>query len=283
MIRIKIVYYFILYSILQGAKPWKFFQVNAKYFNEEKAIFSKYEIEKNIPKKWKLNDYILDKENNIDLWKKEICNNFTFPLFLKPEWWQNSHWIYRVDDEKYLIEVLNNINKDNTTYLCQELASYEKEFEVLYVRGKDNNHSILSLTETINDTWERYPINWIHWVSKYRDITNLFSEKDKNIFFNKIKNIWDFQLARVWIKADTKESLILWDFKIFEINIFLPLPLSLLDDNINKTCKNIFLKKFAKKLVNITMNIDNKKTKNIFWNMIVMHYKVKFNKKSNLW
>jgi hypothetical protein len=34
-----------------------FFQIHAKFFNSKKGIFSKYEIEKRIPERWRLKSY----------------------------------------------------------------------------------------------------------------------------------------------------------------------------------------------------------------------------------
>lgn len=283
MIRIKIVLYFIYYSLLQGINPWRFFQINSDYFNEKKWIFSKYEIEKNIPKKWKLNDYILNMNDSKTDWENNITLNFSFPLFLKPEWGQNSHWIYRVDEKKYLKEVLKNIKKSNTTYICQELANHNKEYEVLYVKSKTNsNFSIFSITETINTTWEKYAIQWIHNNSKYKDITNKFTENEITIISNNIKTIWNFNLARVGIKANNIDWLIKWKFKVFEINIFLPFSLNLLDETISKKNKNKFIKKFVKELSYATKKISAKKDKNIFWNMTLRHYIIKLNK-NKIW
>jgi len=277
IIRIKIVLYFILYALSKGIKPWRFFQVNAKYFNEEKKIFSKYEIEENIPSKWKLKNYILDNKNNPKIWEKYILYNYKFPLFLKPEWGQNSYGIYRVDKEKELNKYLKKIKNQNTTYICQELASYKWEYEILYIKKKhaDTENLIFSATQTIDSSWEKNSIQWIHNNSKYIEITNNFTQEEIKIINDKIKKISKFNFARIWLKADNIKWIIDWNFKIFEINIFLPLPLNLLDNNISEKKKNIFLKKFVKALAIITREVSNKKPKQIFWNMIKKHYNIK--------
>jgi len=59
MFRIRIITYYIYYCIISFTKPWRFFQLNAKYFNDKKGIFSKYDIEKEIPDKWKLSSGII--------------------------------------------------------------------------------------------------------------------------------------------------------------------------------------------------------------------------------
>jgi hypothetical protein len=73
------------------SKPWRFSQLNKKYFNEEKGIFSKLEIEENIPLKWKLKNLLIKSNKDISSLKEEITKKFSFPIFLKPEWGQNSH------------------------------------------------------------------------------------------------------------------------------------------------------------------------------------------------
>ena len=61
--RIKIILYLIYYSLRQGVNPYLFFQIHTRYFNLEKWYFSKYEIEKDIPNKWKLESIYIEKKS----------------------------------------------------------------------------------------------------------------------------------------------------------------------------------------------------------------------------
>jgi hypothetical protein len=73
--------------VRHGINPISFFQLNVEYFNDEKKIYSKYEVEKNIPKKFRLYSGLIQKKTS----SKDIEENVSYPIFIKPEWGQNSH------------------------------------------------------------------------------------------------------------------------------------------------------------------------------------------------
>ena len=94
--RIKIVLYFVYFSLKNFSNPWYFFQIHSKYFNKKKWIFSKYEIESCIPKNRKLTSYRINSSVN----STQLLEKLNFPLFGKPEWWQNAHGIKFIETNK---------------------------------------------------------------------------------------------------------------------------------------------------------------------------------------
>ena len=85
MLRPLLVFWLIAYSVYYRTRPWNFFQLNSDYFNGEKNIFSKLELNQYIPFRWRLRQVVDD---------GEIVPEF--PVFVKPEWGQNSHGVSSV-------------------------------------------------------------------------------------------------------------------------------------------------------------------------------------------
>ncbi len=253
--------------------------MNAKYFNDEKGIYSKCEIEDNIPDKWKLQSYIIESNLSITDQKNKILSRMSLPVFFKPEWGQNSHGIFVVETEKELVRRLKQIKKDNISYIYQETSQYQNEYEVLYTRDPIQPHMITlqSMVEAKPSEASKYPINGIYCNTTYHDISDKWSETQKERFRWYMKEIWDFNIARVWIKSHSLQDLKDWIFEIFEINIFIPFPLHLLDKNILQIEKNKFLKKFTKSLALLTSHIPKENNKSIFFRKIFTHYKIKLN------
>lgn len=87
MLRLRTFLYFLFFSMRYRINLVSFFQLNNEYFNDEKKIYSKHEVEKNIPKKYRLHSSLIKKSTNVEDVEKQV----SYPVFLKPEWGQNSH------------------------------------------------------------------------------------------------------------------------------------------------------------------------------------------------
>jgi len=103
IIRIYQVLAYILFCVWQRAAPWKYFQLNAPYFNEQRGIFSKLDTDQLIPEAWRL-------PQSLDIGDYQPP---LYPVFVKPEWGQNSHGIFVVETEVELVKRLKQIKKDN--------------------------------------------------------------------------------------------------------------------------------------------------------------------------
>lgn len=270
MYRFLLIFHFIASSIRHGVGPWRFFQLNASYFNVGKGIYSKLDIDALIPNHVRLlqvlddGDYIPEK----------------YPVFVKPEWGQNSYGITRVDDLDSLTKTRKKNDSVKTPFLIQEVASEKREYEIFYIRGQQDPSTceIFSITEVINsDPSEKFPINGIYNPSStYHDITDKFSAADKVNLWQQVENIGHFRIARVGLRANSIKELLEGSFHIVEINIFLPMPLYLLDKTISFQDKYLFIRRSmtaATKAVR-TIPIDQER-KSIFFRKVRAHYRVK--------
>ena len=221
-ITVIIVAFYIFSCCLVGAAPWRFSQVNARYFSREKRIFSKLDIDKMIPERWRLKQSP-DSE-------KIIPTNF--PVFLKPEWGQNGSGIVRADDAESLARLRKKHAEDNRRFMIQEAATGLREYEIFGARTGNNGslHEMVTVTESTNNTGDRFPVNSIYNdMTVYRDVTDEFSNDQLAILSGFISEIGDLGIARVSVRADNQEKLLAGEFKIIEVNMFIPMPINLLD------------------------------------------------------
>ncbi len=269
VIKFWMVFWYITYCFKFKVGPWKFFQLNADYFNKKKGIYSKVEINQLIPFRWRLKQLVHD----------GVTPPQQYPFFLKPEWGQNSYGIYRADSPQEFELVKELIANKKITYVLQEAAEQSCEFEVYYVRQADkpDKFAMLSITEVENSQENKYPINGINNIhTSYRDLTQRFSDSDIQIVWNHVKKIGIFRMARVCIKADSEADLLRGNFNIVEINLFTPMPLSLLDPETSWAEKYRFIRADMFFLAENSKAISAKQEKkNIFFKKLAMHYKVK--------
>ncbi len=255
------------YCLKIGAKPWRFSQVNAAIYDEKRHIFSKLDIEKKIPKKWRPKTFLLDKSCHKS-WEKQIEEMFMFPVFLKPEWGQNSQGIFRADNIKSLRTYLAVIKKKKTPYFVQE-AIPGLEIDIYFL-----NDQLLSITQMHDFNGEEFPINGIYNQTQNMDISHDFSPLECQKIQKNLKTIVPTKLARFGCKADSYADLIAGKFKIIEINLFLPFPLNLLDKNVSWIKRYRFMKSFAHTLAVVVKSLPPT-SKNIFWPMVKRHFQLK--------
>jgi carbamoylphosphate synthase large subunit len=138
-----------------GIPPWYYFQINAEWYNKKKGFYSKIDMDARIPKKWRLKQDYFDKNNLPE----------TFPVFLKPEWGQNSNGIIKINNKQEFL----NFDQTNgkIPYILQYAAHEEKEYEIFYIRDAANKKclSTLNITQSLNRSDERYPVNGIPLLS----------------------------------------------------------------------------------------------------------------------
>ncbi len=265
---VRLVFYYIWYSLRLLSSPWRYFQINAKYFNSKIGAFSKIDIDSYIPNKWLLKQDFLDKNNPPDI----------YPVFLKPEWGQNSDGVRIIKSLDDFHNTCAKLKNNKTKYIIQSLANFTKEFEIFYIQHPDNklDFATITIVEAINSK-DSIPINSIYNSNtKYCDISADFNTKNLDIIKNHLRLLPRFKIARVGIKADSTDDLILGNFKIIEINLFTPMPLNLLDTNISKYKKINFIKKSMYSLARLSSGMSNTYFKKfIFFKKIVRHYSTK--------
>jgi hypothetical protein len=263
------IFWFIYYCLKHKVNPWWFFQLNAGYFNRDKGIYSKYDINLLIPHEWRLNQNF----DNISLVPVD------YPVFVKPEWGQNSYGIYRADSESHLSQVRDAIAKRDLSYLVQEAAKEPREFEIFYIRRADspNDFAVLSITEVKNRNENRFPINGVHNSDTYyRDRTMDFTAEEIAGIWQNLRKIGQFRVARVGLKANSEVDLLQGLFHIVEINLFTPMPLNLLDPAKTWPENTRFIKRSMVHLMWNAKAISSRQIReNIFFRKLIAHYKVK--------
>jgi len=175
-----------------------------------------------IPAKWRLHQQRLDDAYTPD----------SFPVFLKPEWGQNSVGIERADNEHQFRTLSRRVKDGPVRYLVQQAAPEAREFEIFttFTDESSEQPDYLTVTETVNNT-HKYPINGINnHDSKYRDITNTLTPSDLSRISAYVREIGHFGQSRLSVRADTIEQLIHGDFHVIEINLFTPMPIHLMDE-----------------------------------------------------
>ena len=265
MIRFLLIFWFIYYSIYHRVSPWRFFQLNAPYFNSRKGIFSKLDIDRCIPTAWRL-------------WQGPVNAEITptiFPVFFKPEWGQNSHGIFRVDNRKEFQIGCCRVAHKKMNYIVQEAAQEMREFEIFYIRSahEESHHATFSITEVMNTGKESFPINGIYNEnSVYHNCTKEFSADELEKIWGHFKSICAYRIARVGLRTNSREDLLAGIFHIIEINLFLPMPLSLLDTKMSWADKIGFIKKAMDHAALAVKAIPEKQSgKAIFWKKLVAH------------
>jgi hypothetical protein len=248
--------------------PWNFFQLNSNYFNEAKGIFSKLEMDNHIPDQWRLAQYYFDREMVPE----------SYPVFIKPEWGQNSIGIVRADNESEYQAFDRQIReKKAMPYIVQQTAPGRIEFEIYYLRSPEipDDFAVLSITQVVNTGRVLHPINSIHNPdTAYLDITPTFSAQELQDIWNYMKVTGNFRMARVCLKTDSKEDLLQGMFQIVEINLFLPMPLVLLSKNVREEKKQQLIEAIMMICARLVKTIPRNETgKSIFFRKMKAHYR----------
>jgi len=268
MIRVALIFWLIVYSVRRRVLPYHFFQLNCDYFNPAKNIFSKLDMDRHIPAQWRLSQV-----------EDDGVTVPALPVFFKPEWGQNSHGVYFVRNTNDLRDARRKRVVKKTAYLLQEVAWERREYDIFYIRsaGESQEPGLLSVTEVKNSGYSEPVVNGVHNKdSSYHEITADFSSVEQNRLWEMVKDVGRFQIARVGLRADSKEDLLAGNFHIIEVNIFLPMPLLLLDESIPFSDKYHFVKKSMALAARLMADLPRKRDRHaIFFRQLVAHYKVK--------
>ncbi len=220
-ITIIMVVTYILCCARIATAPWRYWQLNAHYFSKEKGVFSKLSMDTLIPDHWRLTQTI----------DHESLSPARYPVFLKPEWGQNAHGIHRADSPSELLKLRKKLADVPQRYLLQEAAPGQREFELFSIDADrdDGKHDVFTVTEAVN-TSEHFPINSkYNRCTRYADITDQFSDEQTAMLSGYLSQIGKFGISRMSVRADTLDALVDGNFHVIEINLFLPMPINLLD------------------------------------------------------
>lgn len=216
---------YIFYCARYATKPCKYFQLNAEFFDHTRGIFSKQQMDARIPEGWRLPQVYDD----------GVSSPPQYPVFLKPEWSQNAHGVYRAGDADELRKIRRKIKAraaaNRAKYLAQQAAAGCHEYEIFTIRHHLDHfkYAALTVTQAVNAR-EVHPINSIHNPrTKYMDITDSFAPAQLQKFWELVQRIGSFAIARVSVKADSCAALLRGQLHVIEVNLFLPMPIHLLD------------------------------------------------------
>ncbi len=228
--------------------PWRYWQLNARYFSEDQGVFSKLSMDELIPDRWRLVQQI----------DGDTVAPATYPVFLKPEWGQNAHGIHRADNLTDLTNLRARLKDQPQRYLLQEAAPGLREFELFSIDANrsDDNHDVFTITEAINDR-EDFPINSkYNRFTRYADVTDQFSLEQQQQIAGYLSEIGQFGISRMSVRANTNEDLIAGNFHVIEINLFLPMPINLLDESYTWTARWKFIRTSMMSLARATKLIQ---------------------------
>ena len=150
---------------------------------------------------------------------------------MKPEWGQNAHGIRRADDLEELKLIRAELSSSAKRYLLQQAAPGAREFEIFSIDTDrdDAVHDVLTITEAINNI-EHYPINSkYNRHTQYADVTAQFSAAERAQLASYLSEIGKFGISRMSVRTDSHATLVAGKFHVIEINLFLPMPINLLD------------------------------------------------------
>lgn len=247
-ITVTMVILYILYCIRIGTKPCKYFQLNSPCFDRHEGIFSKLDIDQYIPEEWRLEQRYDDGEVVPEYW----------PVFVKPEWGQNAAGVERADSTQELADIRKRTKNERVKFLLQQAAPESREFEIFSMRhhNDQNNYAVLTVTEAVNES-EPNPINGIYNPStKYVEITEQFDSTQLGQLWQQMNRIGHFNISRASVRADSLEDLMAGRFHVIEVNLFLPMPINMLDRRYG--LKQIFdmIRRYMMSLARITKARD---------------------------
>lgn len=249
IMRVMFVTVYILSCIRILAAPWRYFQLNAKYFSEKKGIFSKIDIDALIPHRWRLYQAYDDGHSVPE----------KFPVFVKPEWGQNAFGIWRADNVEDLSRIRKKIAKSKTAYIIQQAASESREFEIFTIPHHldSSKYAVLTVTEAVNTEGEKYPINSINnKYTSFHELTHKFDQHQLDQIWSYIREFGDFKISRVCVHANSEQDLIDGKFHLIEINLFVPMPINLLDESYGFRDKANFILTSMMALAQVTKTLS---------------------------
>lgn len=265
---------YIVFCFALRVGPWRYFQLNARYFNHSKGIFSKLDIDKLIPSPWRLPQWVDVAGTKPD----------SFPVFLKPEWGQNSKGIQRADTLEQFEQLRLLKPHSSVQYLVQQGATQSTEFEIFIIPSAidQTRPGTLSVTQVVNNSQDKYPINGIYnTATTYLNITEQFSLAQQASIYQQLRSVGSFNIARYGVRANSVDDLLKGHFSIIEINLFFPMPLVLLCKNVSLWQKSMFIFKAMWGLAKVTKAmLDNplfkdQPYKNIFFKKMGFFYQLK--------
>ncbi|MYJ53141.1 MAG: hypothetical protein F4093_10930 [Gammaproteobacteria bacterium] len=252
-----------LACIAARTRPWKYFQLNAPWFNLEKGIFSKLDLNVLFPAQWRLELDLLDAE----------FRPARYPVWLKPEWGENANGVFCVGNETEYQQIKDRIVESGRSYVVQQAATGKREFELFTIQDcpDSESYAVFSITEVTNGT-HRYPVNGIYNPeTSYHDISDRLQPDQKTQILEWIVKIGRFPISRLCVRADSIEDVVSGNFQIIEINLYTPMPIHLLDSRYsNRDCWSM-IRHHMLALARATRNRDRSRQEKPVYTRMLRH------------
>ena len=116
--------------------------------------------------------------------------------------------------------------------IIQEAATEAREYEVFWVLSADDESkpAVLTVSEAVNLSVDEFPINSIKNANTiYRELTPHLTNEELGAIWKHVSSLGRFVISRVGLRADSIDALVRGEFHIIEINLFVPMPIHILD------------------------------------------------------
>ena len=116
--------------------------------------------------------------------------------------------------------------------IIQEAAHGAREFEVFFIlsAADETKPAVLTVSEALNVEKKSFPINSINNENTYyQELTASLSAEQLDAIWTHMRAFGRFGISRVGLRADRIEDMVNGDFHVIEINLFVPMPINLLD------------------------------------------------------
>jgi len=116
--------------------------------------------------------------------------------------------------------------------------------------------AVFTVTEALNDT-ELKPVNSVKNSStRYVEITQQFDTQQLQQLWLMVNDLGEYNISRASLSANSIEELLKGKFQVIEVNLFLPMPINLLDQK--HTAKSIFntVREYMMCLAKVTRDRD---------------------------
>ena len=165
-LRLYTIYKYFQLSIKHKSSFLNLLNLNYKYLEIKKGIYSKHKLNQIIPNKIKLNSQTLT--------NFKINPKINYPIILKPDWGESSLSIFKINNTQELNNIIKQKNIIITNYFVQEFDNTDIEYDILFIKNIQTNKLEISEITTVS-TQNKDKITGIYNNSIYQTITKQFT------------------------------------------------------------------------------------------------------------
>ena len=250
-LRLYTIYKYFQLSIKHKSSFLNLLNLNYKYLEIKKGIYSKHKLNQIIPNTIKLNSQTLT--------NFKINPKINYPIILKPDWGESSLSIFKINNSEELNKIIKEKNIIITNYFIQEFDNTAIEYDILFIKNIQTNKLEISEITTVS-TQNKDKITGIYNNSIYQTITKQFTPLELIQIKNNLN--WlntKFNVGKITLKANSKQDLLKNLVKVIEINILFPLPNSI-HTKANTKQKKQLINNHLEKIIKLSKQTKNQIT-----------------------